>query len=233
MCPSLAEPVSGGIPRTSRRQIKSFSVQQFFKNAAEVWASSPDRCPQAAKSPCHPSGTRRGWLEKRQLFEAGRTRPPRLVSLKQSTDILQLFRGNSCNGNTLQKILLLGKTVFRIRQKGVPPLLLPASVLQLPHCLVRICNLFHKDNQIANWQVSKNAIAAGKTDCETNLLRKCGLLAHTSPTFLKNCWIKKLLFRLRLVLGKPTAYGSAKSLCSLPWCCSPVVALSELSMNLS
>ena len=26
---------------TSRRQLKSFSVQQFFKNAAEVWASSP------------------------------------------------------------------------------------------------------------------------------------------------------------------------------------------------
>ena len=41
MCPSLAEPDSGGFPRTSRRRIKSFSVQQFFKNAAEVWASSP------------------------------------------------------------------------------------------------------------------------------------------------------------------------------------------------
>jgi len=26
---------------TSRRQLKNFSVQQFFKNAAEVWASSP------------------------------------------------------------------------------------------------------------------------------------------------------------------------------------------------
>ena len=26
---------------TSRRRIKSFSVQQFFKNAAEMWASSP------------------------------------------------------------------------------------------------------------------------------------------------------------------------------------------------
>ena len=26
---------------TSHRQLKSFSVQQFFKNAAEVWASSP------------------------------------------------------------------------------------------------------------------------------------------------------------------------------------------------
>ncbi len=27
---------------------------------------------------------------------------------------------------------------------------------------------------------------------KTNLLRKCGLLAHTSPAFLKNCWSKKL-----------------------------------------
>ena len=26
---------------TSRRQLKSFSVQQFFKNVGEVWASSP------------------------------------------------------------------------------------------------------------------------------------------------------------------------------------------------
>ena len=34
--------------------------------------------------------------------------------------------------------MLLGKTVFRVRQKGVPPLLLPTSVLQLPRCLVRI-----------------------------------------------------------------------------------------------
>ena len=41
MCPSLAEPDSGGFPRTSRRQLKSFLLQQFFKNAGEVWASSP------------------------------------------------------------------------------------------------------------------------------------------------------------------------------------------------
>ena len=68
--------------------------------------------------------------------------------------------------NTLQKILLLGKTIFNVRQKGVPPLLLPASVLQLPRCLVRIFNLFHRNNRIANLTVSKNAIAAGKTDCK-------------------------------------------------------------------
>ena len=62
--------------------------------------------------------------------------------------------------------MLLGKTVFRIRQKGVPPLLLPASMLQLPRCLVRICNLFLTNHKIADLTVSKNAIAAGKTDCK-------------------------------------------------------------------
>ena len=60
----------------------------------------------------------------------------------------------------------LGKTVFSVRQKGVSPLLLPASVLQLPRCLVRICNLFLTNHKIANLTVSKNAIAAGKTDCK-------------------------------------------------------------------
>ena len=68
---------------------------------ARFRASSPDRCPQAAKSPCHAFGTRRGWWEKRQLFEAGRTRPPRLVSLKQLTSILQLFQWNSCNARSI------------------------------------------------------------------------------------------------------------------------------------
>ena len=95
------------------------------------------------------------------------TRPPRLVSLKQSMDILQLFRWNSCNEILpYRKSLLLGKTIFSVRQKGVPPLLLPASVLQLPRCLVRICNLFLTNHKIADLTVSKNAIAAGKTDCK-------------------------------------------------------------------
>ena len=54
----------------------------------------------------------------------------------------------SDSGGIPRRELLLEKTVFPVRQKGVPPLLLPASVLQLPRCLVRICNLFHKNNQL-------------------------------------------------------------------------------------
>ena len=62
--------------------------------------------------------------------------------------------GGISKNNILHKTMqkqLLGKTIFNVRQKGVPPLLLPASVLQLPRCLVRICNLFLMNHKIANW----------------------------------------------------------------------------------
>ena len=41
-------------------------------------------------------------------------------------------------------IMVLRKNGLSRPAKGVPSLLLPASVLQLSRCLVRICNLFHK-----------------------------------------------------------------------------------------
>ena len=99
---------------------------------------------------------------------------------------------------TFLKVLLLEKTVFNVRQKGGPPLFLPASVQQLPRCLVRICNLFHKGNQIANWKVSKKCNCSRENLLQNNLLRKCGLLAHTSAAFLKNCCTEKLFNCLRL-----------------------------------
>ena len=39
--------------------------------------------------------------------------------------------------------------------------------------------------------------------CSFNLLRKCGLLAHTSAAFLKNCCTEKLFVCLRLVYCNP------------------------------
>ena len=60
---------------------------------------------------------------------------------------------------------------------------------------------------------------------KTNLLRKCGLLAHTSAAFLKNCCTEKLFVCLRLIidkplfLEKPPESGSARlgHIPSLPW----------------
>jgi len=46
----------------------------------------------------------------------------------------------------------------------------------------------------------------GKQIAKYNLLRKCGLLAHTSAAFLKNCCTEKLFICLRLVLAKIMAF---------------------------
>ena len=108
------------------------------------------------------------------------------------------FSKSTVSHETKQK-LLLEKPIFRIRQKGVPPLLLPTSVLQLPRCLARIYNLDFHDATLFELDSFKRCNCSRKSNSQkSNLLRKCGLLAHTSPTFLKNCWIKKLFNCLRL-----------------------------------
>ena len=48
------------------------------------------------------------------------------------------------------------------------------------------------------------------------LLRKCGLLAHTSPTFLKNCWIKKLLFACGSYLATTSSFPEKLSFLCFP-----------------
>ena len=101
---------------------------------------------------------------------------------------------------TLQKILLLGKTVFCVRQKGVPPLLLPASVLQLPRCLVRICNLFLTNHKIANLTVSKNAIAAGKTDCKIKFASQMWAARPHLGSIFEKLLHRKTFICLRLVI---------------------------------
>ena len=105
-------------------------------------------------------------MRKARAFRGGanKTAPPcetlAIICYLATVPVEQLQRGYLTENPAPRK------NNFQCPAKGVPPLLLPASVLQLPRCLVRICNLFHKNHRIANWQVSKNAIAAGKTDCK-------------------------------------------------------------------
>ena len=103
-----------------------------------------------------------------------------------------------------RKTMLLGKTVFRIRQKGVPPLLLPASVLQLPRCLARICNFFHKNNPIAIWQVLKLAIAEGKTDCKIQFASQTWATRPHLANIFEKLLDQKTFSCLRLVIGNTT-----------------------------
>ena len=132
--------------------------------------------------------------------------------------------------------MLLGKTVFRIRQKGVPPLLLPTSMLQLPRCLARICNFFHKNNPIAIWQVLKLAIAAGKTNCKIQFASQTwATRPHLGSIFEKLLHRKTFWFVQRLSEnhairknGFPhLAKGGFHPCFCLPACCNCPVALPE------
>ena len=68
--------------------------------------------------------------------------------------------------NVSRETLLLEKTVFSVRQKGVPPLLLPASVLQLPRCLVRIYNLDSHSSILFELDSFKRCNCSRKTNCK-------------------------------------------------------------------
>ena len=76
---------------------------------------------------------------------------------------------NFCKSNVSHETnqeLLLEKTIFNIRQKGGPPLLLPTSLLQLPRRLTRTYNLTSYDTTLFELDSFKNAIAAGKQSCK-------------------------------------------------------------------
>ena len=83
-------------------------------------------------------------------------------------------------------------------------MLLPASVLQLPRCLVRICNLFLTNHKIANLTVSKNAIAAGKTDCKIEFASQMwATRPHLGSIFVK--LLHRKTFRLPAACFRKTS----------------------------
>ena len=130
----------------SRRQRKSFSVQQFFKNAAEVWASSPH--------------------------------------LRSKLDFATLFSCCNCIFETVQ-----------FKQS----------------CIMRI--------KVAN------------SDKATGQLQHAGRQKQGVEPPFAGC--ERSVSLREVLLGKPSESGSAESLRCLPVCCSLVVALSKLPMNLS
>ena len=145
------------------------------------------------------------------------TRPPRLVKPERETSILQLFRGNSCNEILLYRKSLAPRNTIRIwfGKAGAHPQLAWESQLPLkpylslqPFIFKGNCDSF--DSLLDFCLISLNSFY---------LLRKCGLLAHTSAAFLKNCCTEKLFNCLWLILGIPSASGSARlgHIPSWPW----------------
>ena len=193
---------------TSRRQPKSFLIQQFFKNVGEFRASSPIAASAGRKSPCHPLLRTEVVVKKRPLFEAGQTRPPRLVKPNRKQMSFAAVPGTVQQKNYYRKSYSRKNDLQRPARKFPPCFCLPTRC-NCPVALSEFLTCFIKINLITNWQVSKNAIAAGKQSYRIQFVRKCGLLAHTSAAFLKNCCTEKLFRCLRLAPSNYTAYATS------------------------
>ena len=81
--------------------------------------------------------------------------------------------------------MLLGKTIFNIRQKGVPPLLLPASLLQLPRCLTRTYNLTSYDTTLFELDSFKKCNCSMKNISANTI---CFANVGCSPTPRQHFW---------------------------------------------
>ena len=121
----------------SRRQPKVFDPA-IFQNAGEVWASSPHLRSKSDFQIKLQQKSRRKSKESQLPFQS-----------REAAMRIQGFRGN-CDSqaswgcapalpNQIQVVflgeLLLGIPIFSVRQKGVPPLLLPATCFRLPTIL--------------------------------------------------------------------------------------------------
>jgi hypothetical protein len=93
-----------------------------------------------------------------------------------------LFKWNVLRENGLSHPAKGGSTpAFACQRAAIAPL--PCLNLQL----------ISHSSTLLEFESFKKCDCSRKTILQIfDLLRKCGLLAHTSPAFLKNCWIKKL-----------------------------------------
>ena len=112
-----------------------------------------------------------------------------------------------------------GKRFSASGKRGFHPCFCLPVCCNCPVALSEFATYFTKAIQLRIGKFQKMQLQQEKQIAISNLLRKCGLLAHTSAAFLKNCCTEKLFSCLRLVLGKPPKSGSARlgHIPSLPW----------------
>ena len=112
----------------------------------------------------------------------------------------------SDSGGIPRRELLLEKTVFPVRQKGVPPLLLPTSMLQLPRCLARTYNLDFHDATLFEWDSFKRCNCSRENRLQSLI---CFANVGYSPTPRQHFWkivgSKNFSVRLRLGIGNNTS----------------------------
>ena len=98
-----------------------------------------------------------------------------------------------------QKNFSQGNRSFASGKRGFHPCFCLPACCNCPLALSEFATLILMIQLCLNWTVSKMQLQQENKVAKSNLLRKCGLLAHTSASFLKNCCTEKLFRCLRLV----------------------------------
>ena len=88
--------------------------------------------------------------------------------------------------------MALRKTDFQRPAKGGHPCFCLPACCNCPVALLEFVTCFRKIIKLRIGKFQKVQLQQGKQITKYNLLRKCGLLAHTSAAFLKNCCTEKL-----------------------------------------
>ena len=81
---------------------------------------------------------------------------------------------------------------FQRPAKGGHPCFCLPACCNCPVALSEFVTCFRKTIKLRIGKFQKVQLQQGKQIAKYNLLRKCGLLAHTSAAFLKNCCTEKL-----------------------------------------
>ena len=91
-------------------------------------------------------------------------------------------------------------------KRGFYPCFCLPACCNCPVALSEFLTCFTKASKLRIGKFQKVQLQQGKQIAKLNFLRKCGLLAHTSAAFLKNCCTEKLFICLRLVPSSQQYY---------------------------
>ena len=106
-------------------------------------------------------------------------------------------------------IRTLGETDFQRPAKGGHPCFCLPACCNCPVALLEFVTCFRKIIKLRIGKFQKVQLQQGKQITKYNLLRKCGLLAHTSAAFLKNCCTEKLFISPAAHMLQPFLYKKA------------------------
>ena len=114
------------------------------------------------------------------------------------------------SGTGTMNLFSLRKQSATSGKRGFHPCFCLPACCNCPVALSEFATCFIKSIKLRFGKFQKMQLQLENQTAKSNLLRKCGLLAHTSAAFLKNCCTEKLFRCLRLSFYSKVFFRSIK-----------------------